>query len=191
MSNDTFAPPAGSLAWRVCNWFGMSRNRSEERSPTELAVQFEASRKELMAALADCASAGLVVYTQGSAGYVYRAGPQLDAWVRGQTAPAAAPAPVKAAKRGGARKHLPPLDLAAIEVRTGVPLPERAGPGARPSWWPKVFEKLQQPGTSVVLPVEYMSGAKKLAQTHLKDKDGVKFEFRRLNENQFGIWRTA
>ena len=70
MSTDDFSPQPGSLAWRVCNWFGMSRNRAEERTPTELATQFEAPRKELMTALADCAAAGLVVYTQSSTGYV-------------------------------------------------------------------------------------------------------------------------
>lgn len=189
MSDSVYSPEPGTLAWRICNWFGMTRNRAEERTAQELAQQFEAKRTVLVNELGAAVKAALLTWSEGERQWVYKAGPALDAWVRGQTAPAAT-AP-KAAKRGGPRKHLPPLDIAKLEVRIDVPLPEKAGPGTRPAWWPKVLEKLQQPGASVVLPLPYMSGAKKAVQTHCKDKSGIKFEFRRLNDEQFGIWRTA
>lgn len=188
MSDTEYSPASGTLAWRVCNWYGMSRNRTEERNATELAAQFEVKRPQLVTDLGDAIKAKLIVWEQGEAGYVYKAGPALDAWVRGETAPADAAKPKKRTGSGGARKRLPPLDLSKIEVKADVPLPGGVDqPGNR---WLPLLQKLDAPGKSVTLPVPYRGSFSKAANDWAK-ANNVKFKTRAVSDTEFGCWRVA
>lgn len=188
MSTDDYTPPAGTLAWRICNWFGMSRNRAEERTAQELAQQFETKRTALITELGGAVGAGLLVWEQGASQWVYKAGPALDAWVRGESAPAETSKPKKRTGAGGVRKRLPPLDLSKIEVKSDVPIPSGAEQSG--NRWKPLLEKLDAPGKSVTLPKDYRGSFSKAANDWGKAQN-AKFKTRATSDTEFSCWRTA
>ena len=187
MSNSTpYAPEAGSLAWRICNWFAASRNRGEERTAAELCTQFECKRAELTKATAPCVEAGLLLNELGTAAYVYKAGPSLPSWYQGV---AVEVAPAKKKRGGGPRPRLPALDLTQIQVRDGVPLPPSPIEKGTTRWRP-LLEKLDAVGKSATLPTAYKGSLSKAASDWAK-ANRMKFVFRTVSPDEVGIWRTA
>lgn len=183
VNSPPYAPVPGSLAWRVCNWFGMSRNRAEERTAQELAHQFEAKRTAVITDLGPAVAAGLLTWEQGERQWVYKTGAALDAWVRGSNAPPAAK------PRGGRRPRLPPLNVAALAVRTDVPIPKaRTAKGF--SIYTEALDKLDKVGSSIEVPIQYRQAISKTLTAYAK-RTQRKFTTRVVGIDKFGIWRTA
>ena len=76
-------------------------------------------------------------------------------------------------------KLLPPLDVAAVVIRSGVPMPTTASPYRAP------LAKML-PGQSV----ELSAGHAKSLISHAK-KAGIKVGMRRLGDDLIGVWRLA
>jgi len=185
-SKSAAAIEPGSLADRVCRWFGMSSNRGEERTPDELAKQFDAPKRIVVAELGPAVQAHLLVFTQGDSAMVYQRGTRLLAWLGEHAMPAIAPAPKR--RRG---PLLPDLDLNQVKVRLKVPVPPRLNRRQKGhTRWDELFDKLEAPGSSVLLDRPYYAPIAKAAQAYTK-RTGRKFVVRHVDAAQFGVWHVV
>ncbi len=108
-----------------------------------------------------------------------------------QTASAAAPALKPTSRRGGRRNALPPLDVSALPVLQGLPVPSMANkPGQ--GRYVELFDRLTEVGMCVQLPIAYRGAVGKAAATYCqRTRQGRKLAVRTVDANTIGVWRTA
>ena len=193
----TYNPEAGCVADRVLDLF--RRQPEEEYTSGDLALKFEIRKSAFTSLLEVPTRHGLLVYAPvaGDDGKVWRIGPKFMAWHEARTANVNAPNSVFDAarkarvpgKRGGARKHLPRLDPAALTFEVNAPKPlqpffARSGE----SKYTAVFDKLTAPGMSVKLPIAYHGTIQSLIKKRKAAGLGV-YSVARLDAETFGLWR--
>lgn len=118
--------------------------------------------------------------------------PPADAHAAAAAAAAAAKQAKPSERRGGKRVRLPALDVAALTVTTGVPLPQRiAMKGATAH--DALFVKLRLPGQALTgIPRAYQAALLKAAQTYCKTHVGVVLKVRSIpSTDTCGVWRLA
>lgn len=91
--------------------------------------------------------------------------------------------------RGTGRKaRLPPLDVAAIAVERGVPMPSIDR--GKQSRYAPLLEKLTEPGLSVVFPRHYHGAVATAARAWAK-AHGMKFTLRKTSDDECRLWRVS
>ena len=180
----------GSLADRVCRWFGISANRREERTAAQIAQQFNApSMAVAVKQLEPAIAAHLLLFTRGDDGMVYLAGPELPDWVNAMGGAAAGIPMAKSKKPRKAVVRLPALDLAKLTVRKDVPLPAKRTREKGHTRWDDLFDKLPAKGTSFEVPREYYPALAKAVQAYMK-RTNRKVALRVVSDTACGVWRT-
>lgn len=185
MSN--YNPQPGSTAFRVMEFF--TTNPQEELTVQQLESRFDKPAKQWHSILSSAVSSGALkrfeneddelVYTLGTG--VPGIEPQ-----QGRN-PTLRPDVLLAGATLGKRvaRASAPADLATIELRSGVPLPEiRTGKDK----WYELLDRMAV-GQSCVLPNDCKGG---LGGAVNKSKKNGKAEFalRKVNTTQFGVWRV-
>lgn len=192
-----YTPEPGSLPARVLDLF--KRQPDEHFTSGDLALKFQVQAAKFKAALEAPLGRQLLVYGRSpddvEGPQVWHIGPAFRAWLATQ-APASAPAARAAAPaaarslRGGTRAQLPPLDLAKLTIKTGVPKPERRRfSRAGDSKYAPLFNALK-PGQSVEVPAQYMA----TLYTHAKKlkKAGTgSYTVQRTGIDTCTLWRDA
>jgi hypothetical protein len=165
-----YKPHIGSLAEKVCHFF--QQHREEALSAPDIASKYDAKYASVTASLSTAVEAGWLVRTNGD----YAAGPRLPALT-----PTALGSAMTNLTTPLKRKNAPP-DPAAIQVRTGVPIPEaRTGTNGA---YNSILERMT-PGSMVELPDRQAHGLAACFK-----KRGVPYTVRRLGPGIKGIWRT-
>lgn len=152
-----YRPKPGSLAEQVVSYFRLHPNESMSIDDIIETFRPTGTRGNVQIGLQKAIDAGLLLWRGG----VVSAGAQLDADVAADPgrlgrAPFAAiepPGKKNGLARGERRGHLPPMDIDALKVETGVPLPTRYV--KRDSRWTGLLDKLAKPGQSIQIPREY------------------------------------
>lgn len=180
-------------------------NADETLQALDIAVKFDVEISQVPQGLKWHVAHDFIRRTGDS----YSAGPALLEQIRVQSLPTpAAAAPVASASaeaqtqqattvpavepparlRGAAKSRvLPALDLKAIAIRSGVPLPAQRTGGSR---YTVLFERMKA-GDMVELPETYRGAITKAVKVHMKSAPKQKFQMRRLAGEKFGLWRTA
>ncbi len=118
---NNYCPRADSFPAQVCGFF--ANNPDETLTIDDMVDKFMPSnRGSIHTQLSLALDAKLLARQRDAEGdYVYSRGPQLQVtgWVDSSAAPAT-PAPARVSKPGGKRTA---LDLQAIRIRSGVPMP--------------------------------------------------------------------
>lgn len=192
-----YNPEAGCVADRVLDLF--RRQPDEEYTSSDLALKFELRPGAFTPLLAAPVNHGLLVHmpSPGDTTKVWRIGPKFMAWNEARNAglhgansvfDAAKKARIPS-KRGGARKHLPRLDLAALTFEADAPKPvtpffARSGE----SKYAALFDALKKPGMSVKLPMAYRGTIQSLIKKRKAAGKGV-YSVARIDDKTFGLWR--
>jgi hypothetical protein len=200
----TYEPEAGSVPARVLDLF--VRNPDEEFTSGDLALKYVVRSEKFSALLAGAISCGLLLYertTASDGSKVWRAGPHLKAWAasrdvaamavaaassRGLTQwpaakPAAAPKPAR--PRRMLTPASPSIDLAAVPVLKGVPIPEAVRGGANGSRYAALWDRLGV-GDAFELPDRQAAGLAAYCK-----KNRRSFTVRTTGAGIKTIWRTA
>ena len=90
-------------------------------------------------------------------------------------------------------RHLPEIDLQAVQIEYDVPVPVGFSTRQRESRWTALLNKLDKPGASTTIPREYngsLSGwIRKLKKSHPEDKRTFRVGLDMQGANR--VWRTA
>ena len=192
----TYAPEPGSLPARVLELF--KRQPDEHFTSGDLALKFQVQAAKFKAALEAPATRQLLVYGRSpddpDGAQVWHTGPAFKAWLEAQGGtPAVTQATTPAAargKRGGSRSQLPPLDLAKLTIKTGVPKPARTRfSRAGESKYSPLFSALK-PGQSVDVPAQYMATLYTHAKK-LKKAGSGSYTVQRTGIDTCTVWRDA
>ena len=193
----TYTPEPGSLPARVLDLF--KRQPDEHFTSGDLALKFQVQAAKFKAALEAPTNHKLPVYGRladdAEGPQVWRTGAKFAAWLANQpqVTPAGWTLPAPAAartKRGGIRTQLPPLDLAKLTIKTGVPKPPRRRfSRAGESKYTPLFTALK-PGQSVEVPSQYMATLYTHAKKLKKAGTGA-FTVQRTGIDTCTIWRDA
>ena len=202
----SYEPEAGSVPARVLDLF--IRNPEEEFTSGDLALNYQVRSDKFSALLASAVTCGLVLYERTSASEgskVWRAGPRLKAWAvarheaalavaaatsRGLTQNAApavnAPAfPATKPARRMLKPAGPQIDLSAVPVRKGVPIPEAVRGGLNGSRYAALWDKLGV-GDCVDLPDRQAAGFAAFCK-----KNRRSYTMRTTDQGVKTVWRTA
>lgn len=190
MSHPTAPINLGSeLARRVCAYF--AANPDEALSSDDIAIKWDAEKQEVATQLKTAVLYGLLNRSKGP---IYSAGPRLEnsefaEQDRSAPAPPATPS-AKPARRPGswATKGLR-LDIAALPIRTDIPLPStQGGTAAGGNKWDALFERLTDVGMCAPLPVIWRSAISK-ACTVYQHKTRKRFAVRLIDAKTIGLFR--
>jgi hypothetical protein len=200
----TYEPEAGSVPARVLDLF--IRNPEEEFTSGDLALKYVVRSEKFSALLAGAISCGLLRYertTASDGSKVWRAGPHLKAWAdsRDSAAVAVAAASSRGLARAPAAKTssaaqparqrrmltpaTPSIDLAAVPVLKGVPIPEAVRGGVNGSRYAAMWDRLGV-GDAFELPDRQAAGLAAYCK-----KNRRSFTVRTTGDGIKTIWRTA
>ncbi len=147
MTTPVYYPRPGSLAAQVVYFF--RANAGEELTLDDITAKFDASRGNIHTQLRPAVEVGLLARDRNADGeYVYQAGARIDVISANGDTPAQ-PAP-KARKPVGFASPRHQVDLSALVVEKGVPLPEQRAK-LRSKWEP-LFDMLATVGDSIAIP---------------------------------------
>jgi hypothetical protein len=177
-----YKPQAGSVAFKTIEY--LTTNPEEELTSEDIGIKFDKPSKQVHSLLAEAVKAGALkreenaeqelVYRLGSGvpGIVPAAG--RNATLRTNLSFAAAPP----AKRSPLQ-----IDVAAIQIETGIPVPSGRLPRVD---WPALFARMKA-GESCLLPLQAKAT---LAAAMCEFKKTGKGEFSlRRSDTQLRLWR--
>ena len=122
MNAPAYYPRPGTLAAQVVAFF--RSNPGEELTLDDITAKFDAGRNNIHTQLRPAVEVGLLVRTRNADGeYIYTAGARIDVISTTGDTPAS-PAP-KARKPSGFASPRHHVDLSALVVEKGVPLPQQ------------------------------------------------------------------
>ena len=191
---NTYTPMRGSLAEQVVSYFKLHPNDTMTLDEVTQTFRPSGAKGNIKLGLEKAIDAGLLRWSGG----LLMAGRLLD--------PAAAPDPSLVAtpaapsltatgspRTGLKRGHLPPIDLDAVKVEYGVPVPVGFSSRQRESRWTALLDKLDKPGASTPIPREYNGSLtgwiRKLKKAHPEDKRTYRVGLDMQGVNR--VWRTA
>lgn len=213
MSTD-YEPALGSLGATVVAYFRRP-DAQPELTQEEIVTKFPPTKyASISGCLMSCVTNGLLARVRNSAGViVYRPGPHLsrrpaaanaitNTAAGAPTSAHAAPPPASVPTTGQAgtkrpsgrgRSRLPDLDLDAIEVHEGVPLPESNQSGRGRSKYNDLFDRLARPNTSVEVPAAYKAAVQKasIVYRRLHPERVILVRGVPNRPDLCGIWRMA
>lgn len=186
-----YTPQPGGGAWRICQWFLI--NREEHLTTSDIAQKFDIPKGSVSGILERSVGTELLMIVR-DAGTAYAAGPRLHEINRPAVNVAMPTPPATAPKKGPGTwpaRRLPDLDVSAIPIKRGAPLPpvhlNRAGEGR----YTALLDKLTEPGMSVELPKIYRATLAKSVAVYSKyHLGGRKFVVRTIDREKCGVWRT-
>lgn len=147
MNTPAYYPRPGSLAAQVVYFF--RTNAGEELTLDDITAKFDASRGNIHTQLRPAVEVGLLQRNRNADGeYIYTAGARIDVISAAGDTPAQ-PAP-KARKPACFASPRHQVDLSALVVEKGVPLPEQRA--RLVSKWEPLFAKLAEVGDSIAIP---------------------------------------
>ncbi len=182
-TSHTYTPEPGSLAEKVCAYF--LKNPDEALSAKDIMLKFDlvAAAASIGKLLEPAIGAKLLRICQAN---TYAAGTRLAE--AAASAKVVAPPVVKAQR--GSRKRLPDIDLNAVKIHKGVPMPMRTAGMLGRTKYEGVLGLLTEPGTSFEISAQYIGAINKAATVFAK-AHGRKFAVRRINDKTIGVWRVA
>ena len=197
---NTYTPKRGSLAEQVVSYFRLHPN--DTMTLDEVAQTFAPSgtKGNIKLGLEKAIDAGLLRWSGG----FLMAGRELEtvtvpnpSMVATPAAPAAPSADADSgtgsSRNGLKRGHLPPLDLDAVKVEYGVPVPVGFSSRQRESRWTALLDKLDKPGASTPIPREYNGSLtgwiRKLKKANPDDKRTYRVGLDMQGVNR--VWRVA
>lgn len=196
-----YTPTPGSAAYRVCSFF--ADNPDETLTKDDLCTKFDMARPSIPGLLDRAFRAKFI---RMAAPETYAAGDDIDAFVAQLRPPVAAPSPAPAAStstpapkpnKTPKRLRLPLLDVASIQVQTGVPVPPASNGQPGQGRYIELFDKLTEVGQHIELPIEYRGTVgKAIVPYQKKHRPGRKLAVRTIDATadtpaRVGIWRTA
>lgn len=178
----TYSPRADTLPARVIAFF--AKHPEEELHISDIAIKFEVAKPSIHVCLKAAVDCDLLKRNNS----LYSAGINIEWAGEGITAAApAAPAP-KSAPRGHASPRLH-LDIARLEVQTGVPCVPFNGIKGQSKWEP-LFAKLTAADQSIKLPGHVKGALAAAIIIRNKQKNGT-FRVAMTGSNEARIWRIA
>jgi hypothetical protein len=184
MNAPAYYPRPGSLAAQVVYFF--RANAGEELTLDDITAKFDASRGNIHTQLRPAVEVGLLQRDRNADGeYIYTAGARIDVIsAAGDTPAQPAPRARKTARFASPRHQ---VDLGALVVEKGVPLPEQRA--KRASKWTPIFAKLAEVGDSIAIPPEICNALRAEAIKRAKAGQG---HYRVLLTDGGGarIWRV-
>jgi hypothetical protein len=187
----SYTPEPDSLAARVCAWF--QAHPDEELTGPDIARKFDLQNaRGLHASLQPAVLAHWLALKQGG---IYAPGRLLPGGMpqflkdRQPPAPPARPNSVFPPKPER-KKPLPPLDVSAINIESGVPVPENPR-GPKRTDWSILLDRLNKPGLcSCPLPIERQGSLRDAAKKWAEKNPGSVFTVRAVSPTHVRIWRV-
>lgn len=192
-----YEPEPGSVPARVLDLF--VRNPEEEFTSGDLALKYQIRAEKFTALLASAISCGLLLHERTSLSEttrVWRAGPRLKAWAAAHGAAevdtalrsrglsgTATPAPAR--QRRMLKPAGPSIDLAAVPVLKGLPIPEAVRGGVNASRYAAMWDRLGV-GDAFELPDRQAAGLAAFCK-----KNRRAYTLRTTGPGVKTLWRTA
>lgn len=185
----SYTPREGSLPWKVIEF--LTTNPEEELSPNEISAKFDVPAKQIHTQLALAVQHGTLkraesedelVYCLGTGSPVIKPNRATNPSLHGTGGVWNGNAPTARASR----RQLPAIDLAAVQMEAGIPIP--AGRHVVQHDWPALFQRMQ-PGQSCVIPIAFRYVLGK-ACTDFKKAELGEMSLRVINEANLRLWRV-
>lgn len=194
MSDATYTPLPGSVAYRVLDWF--QKNPREELTVADVARLLDVSRSSVSGSLKSAVDKGVLQYKQNDdLIYVYTLTDAYRYRDMKLRQPEAKPERPSFPARG--KVTLPPsaLDFSQLKPEKGVPLLGKSMGVAGVSKWAPLFAMLTEPEMSVEFPAEWKSAvaaqSTKLNVQHHKAKEPTRYKVRLTGDGKARVWRVS
>lgn len=182
-NNKGYLPREGSLPHMMCTYF--RANPDEELTLEDVMTRWDVPRSGIHSNLAMAIEAQLLLRTKNTDDeWVFSAGPKLG---KAPVAVLNAPTPDGSGRKKAQDINPKAIDIDSIQIEDGVPLTR---PGRRKLDWTPLLIKLK-PGQSCRVPMAArytLSNA--ITQQH-KSVPAVRYAYRKINDTELRLWRTA
>ncbi|MET3461256.1 hypothetical protein [Variovorax atrisoli] len=181
-----YTPTKGTLPWKVIEF--LTTNPAETLTVDDISVKFDAPVRGLPALLTPAVESGALVRLEDAEEdeMVYRLGkghPQIKA--RPSIHPSLGP--VGTALTEKKKRHRIFIDTSKIEIKSGVPIPQRAANGRTD--WTALFDRMKKDDCAE-LPMSSRGTIQKCVNEYSK-ATGKAFTIRRINDETLGLWRVS
>lgn len=183
-----YSPEQGSVAWKVIEF--LTTNPDETLTPSDVEAKFGKPRSQVHSILAKAINSGVLIRDEdpSSSELIYKLGaghPDIRANPGRHPSLSAATAKPESSPR--ARRYRISLDIAALSIDQGIPLPEKQTP-RRPTDWPSLFSRMQ-PGESVLLPRQVRATLGKAISAHHRENEGAELATRVIDDEHLRLWK--